>query len=87
EKIPIPPITPFNEPIVKQIEELVDKILVAKMGEMQKVRTQKSNMQKDVSQQQSIFPPTDTTPWEQEIDRLVYALYELTDEEINIVES
>ena len=87
EKIPIPPITPFNEPIVKQIEELVDKILVAKMGEMQKVRTQKSKMQKDVSQQQSIFPPTDTTPWEQEIDRLVYALYELTDEEINIVES
>jgi len=29
----------------------------------------------------------DTTPWEKEIDQLVYKLYELTDEEIKIVES
>jgi len=30
EKIPIPPITSSNKPIVRQIEELVDKILAAK---------------------------------------------------------
>jgi len=30
EQVKIPPITPANEPIVKQIEELVDKILEAK---------------------------------------------------------
>jgi type II restriction/modification system DNA methylase subunit YeeA len=30
EKIPIPPITPSNQPIVSQIESLVDKILAAK---------------------------------------------------------
>lgn len=28
----------------------------------------------------------DTTGWEREIDRLVYALYGLTDEEIRLVE-
>ncbi len=30
EKIPIPRITPFDSPIIKQIEELVDKIILAK---------------------------------------------------------
>ncbi len=30
EKIPIPPITSSNQPIVKQIEDLVDKVLSAK---------------------------------------------------------
>ncbi|MBZ4651118.1 TaqI-like C-terminal specificity domain-containing protein, partial [Thermosipho sp. (in: thermotogales)] len=31
-------------------------------------------------------PLTDTSQWEQEIDRLVYSLYDLTEEEIKIVE-
>ena len=64
EKIPIPPITSSNEPIVKQIEALADKILAAK--------------------QQN--PHTDTGEWEKEIDRLVYRLYDLTEEEIEIIE-
>jgi len=64
EKLPIPPITPSNQPIVSQIESLVDKILAAK----------KTNH------------AADTTAWEKEIDQLVYQLYELTDEEIAIVE-
>lgn len=64
EKLPLPPITPANLPIVKQIEELVDKILAAK----------KTN------------PHADTSNWEREIDRLVYQLYELTEEEVRIVE-
>jgi len=60
----IPPITTSNEPIVKQIEALVDKILAAK----------KQN------------PQTDTGEWEREIDRLVYRLYDLTEEEVKIIE-
>jgi len=60
----IPPITPSNEPIVKQIEALIDNILAAK----------KQN------------PQTDTGEWENEIDRLVYRLYELTEEEVKIIE-
>jgi hypothetical protein len=64
EKIPIPPITPSNESIVKQIEALVDKILAAK----------KQN------------PNANTNSIEKQIDEMVYKLYELTEEEIRIVE-
>ena len=64
ENIPLPPITPSNQPIVSQIEVLVDKILTAK----------KQN------------PQTNTSHWEREIDKLVYELYGLTEEEIRIVE-
>ena len=63
-KIPIPPITQSNQPIVNQIEALVDKILAAK----------KQN------------PQADTGEWEKEIDKLVYRLYELTEEEVRIIE-
>jgi hypothetical protein len=63
EKIPLPPIIASNEPIVHQIESLVDKILAAK----------KEN------------PQADTGEWEREIDRLVYRLYDLTEEEIQVV--
>jgi len=65
EKIPLPPITSATEPIVSQIESLVDKILAAKKGN----------------------PQADTSTWEREIDRLVYKLYDLTEEEIRIVEN
>jgi len=34
----------------------------------------------------AVDPATDTTALEQEIDRMVYKLYGLTDEEIKIVE-
>ena len=62
--IPLPPITPSNESIVKQIEVLVDNILAAK----------KQNTQ------------ANTSHLEREIDSLVYKLYELTEEEVRIVE-
>lgn len=65
ENLPIPPITEHNEPLVKQIESLVDKI---------------TSIKKD-------NPQEDTTAYEREIDQLVYKLYELTDEEIEIIES
>ncbi len=64
KEIPLPPITASNQGIVKQIEELVDKILSAK----------KSN------------PQADTSQLEKEINNLVYSLYELTEEEIKIIE-
>ena len=64
ENLPLPPITPDNELLVKRIEDLVDKILAAK----------KEN------------PQADTTQLEQDIDQLVYKLYDLTPEEIRIIE-
>lgn len=73
ERIKIPPITPTNEPIVRQIEALVDKILAAK-----KLRTVRAN---------NHSPQADTTEWEKEIDKLVYSLYELNEEEIRIIEN
>ncbi|HQF11992.1 MAG TPA: TaqI-like C-terminal specificity domain-containing protein, partial [Paludibacteraceae bacterium] len=65
ENIPVPEIAPATEPIVHQIESLVDKILSAK----------KEN------------PQADTSAWEKEIDGLVYELYDLTEEEIRIIEN
>jgi hypothetical protein len=64
ETFPIPPITSSNEPIVNQIEALVDKILAAKHQN----------------------PQADTAAEEQEMDNLVYRLYDLTEEEIEIIE-
>jgi hypothetical protein len=81
ERIPLPPITTANEPIIKQIEELVEKILAAK------------GAGKELSGTELVEVPGESTPanintshWEREIDRLVYQLYELTEEEIRIIE-
>jgi len=64
EKLPLPPITPSNKPIVQQIETLVDNILAVK----------KQN------------PNAGTSAWEREIDELVYKLYDLTEEEVRLIE-
>ncbi|MEO1785151.1 TaqI-like C-terminal specificity domain-containing protein [Thermodesulfobium sp. 4217-1] len=64
EVMPLPPITPPNEALVKRIESLVDKILAAKKQ----------------------TPQADTSEWEREIDEIVYKLYDLTNEEIRIIE-
>lgn len=63
-RLPLPPITSQNQPIVRKIEALVDKILSAK----------KQN------------PQADTNSLEKEIDQLVYKLYDLTEDEIKIIE-
>jgi len=76
-RFPIPPITPQNQPIVKQIEDLVDKIISAKRGRLPSA---------DASLQESNNLQVDTSDWEREIDQLVYKLYDLTEEEIKIVE-
>jgi hypothetical protein len=64
ENLPLPPITPSNETIVKQIEKLVDKILKAK----------KQN------------PQADTSDLENQIDIMVYKLYDLTYDEVKIID-
>jgi hypothetical protein len=64
EKTPIPPITLANEPIVNQIETLVDEILTAK----------KQN------------PQANTSNLDEQIDQLVYQLYDLTEDEIKIID-
>jgi len=71
EIMPIPSITSANATIVKQIEELVDKILAAK---------------KHASTSSASNPQADTSHLEREIDELVYKLYDLTEEEVGIVE-
>lgn len=58
-----------NQPIVRQIEALVDKILAA-----------------HASAGSTSNPPADTKNFEDEIDKLVYKLYNLTPEEIQIIE-
>lgn len=64
DRIPIPSITPVNQDIVNQIENLVDQILTAK----------------------KLNPNADTAQLEKQIDQLVYQLYDLTEEEIAIIE-
>jgi len=64
EQLPIPPLTPQNQPIANQIITLVDQILSAKNQN----------------------PEADTSQLEREIDQLVYKLYDLTEEEIKIIE-
>jgi len=63
-KFPLPPITPSNQSLVSQIENLVDEIIKAKKQDKN----------------------ADTTQWEREIDELVYKLYDLTEDEIKIIE-
>ena len=65
QNYPIPPITPENQQIIKQIEKIVEQILSSK----------KQN------------PNADTSSEERQIGRMVYKLYGLTPEEIEIVES
>jgi adenine-specific DNA-methyltransferase len=64
EVMPIPPITPENQPLVSQIESLVDQILARKRGN----------------------PHADTRDLERDIDQLVYRLYDLSPDEIRLVE-
>jgi hypothetical protein len=63
--LPLPSLTPQNQPLANQIVQIVDQILSAK----------KQN------------PEADTSQLEKEIDRLVYELYDLTEEEIKIIEN
>ncbi len=71
EQLPIPPITPQNQPIVQQIESIVDKILTLTQDPTYDTDPQKQTQVKEL---------------EKQIDHLVYQLYNLTEEEISIIE-
>ena len=71
EQLPIPPITPQNQHIASKIEEKVNQILSITQSEDYPENPQKQEEVKKL---------------EKEIDQLVYELYELTEEEIRIVE-
>jgi hypothetical protein len=64
EVMPIPLITPQNQPLVAQIEAFVDEILARKRGN----------------------PNADTRDLERAIDDIVYRLYDLSPDEIRLVE-
>ncbi|MGC8796153.1 TaqI-like C-terminal specificity domain-containing protein, partial [Thermodesulfovibrio sp.] len=70
EQIPLPPITPQNHHIVKEIENLVSQILSLTQSPDYETNPQKQAKVKEL---------------EKEIDKLVYKLYDLTEEEIKII--
>jgi type I restriction-modification system DNA methylase subunit len=71
EILPIPPITPQNQEIAKQLERLVDEILSFTQSEDYLENPEKQRQVQEL---------------EQKIDELVYKLYGLNEEEIRIVE-
>ena len=71
EKAPIPHITEKTQPMADQIVQKVDEILVI---------TQSSDFETSQEKQQKV------KEFEREIDQLVYKLYGLTEEEIELVE-
>jgi type II restriction/modification system DNA methylase subunit YeeA len=71
EQLPIPPITKENQPIADQIIQKVDQILTLTQSEDYDANQAKQKHVKRL---------------EHEIDQLVYQLYNLTDEEIKIIE-
>jgi len=72
EQLPIPPITPKNQPIANQIESIISQILTL---------TQSEDYLQNTAKQYKVCEH------ENQIDQLIYKLYGLTDEEIQIVES
>jgi len=70
-KLPIKKITSQNKPIVQEIEELVDTIITL---------TQSGEYLEDKGKQAQV------KEYEKQIDQLVYKLYDLTPEEIDLIE-
>ena len=71
EQLPLPPITKENKPLVDQIIQKVDQILTL---------TQSKDYDTNQAKQEHV------KRLEHEIDKLVYKLYGLTEEEIKIIE-
>jgi uncharacterized protein Yka (UPF0111/DUF47 family) len=70
-RYPIPPITKETQPLADQIVQKVQEILSL---------TQSPDYETNKEKQQKV------KKLEKEIDKLVYKLYDLTDEEIRIIE-
>ncbi|MFZ8861383.1 MAG: Eco57I restriction-modification methylase domain-containing protein [Thermocrinis sp.] len=71
EQLPIPPITPQNQPLADQIVQKVNHILSLTQSPDYEINKEKQEKVKVL---------------EKEIDQLVYKLYGLTEEEIKIIE-
>jgi hypothetical protein len=71
ERIPIPPITPQTQPLADQIVQKVQEILTL---------TQSPDFETSQEKQEKV------KELEREIDKLVYKLYGLTEEEIRLIE-
>ncbi|GAA7328276.1 hypothetical protein HpCK63_00760 [Helicobacter pylori] len=86
ERLPIPKITPQNQELARKITDCAKAILQAKEKDP-KANTQE--LEKDPkanTQELEKDPKANTQELEKEIDALVYQLYNLTDEEIKIIE-
>jgi len=78
EQIPLPPITPQNQPLVQKIESLVDKML-SLHKRLNEIGDKKTDERAKIEEE---IKKTDA-----EIDELVYKIYGITEEEKKIIES
>lgn len=83
ERIIVPPITPQNQHIVQQIENFVDQILERKKKGCNQDSLEVGNIIDQTSRNENNI---DTSDLENQIDQLVYKLYDLTNGEIEIIE-
>ncbi|MGB9913393.1 MAG: hypothetical protein ACPLRO_08510 [Candidatus Kapaibacteriota bacterium] len=77
EQVPLPPITPQNQQVAEQIERLVEQMLalnnrLSELGD--KITDERARIEQEIKK-------TDA-----QIDKHIYELYNLTAEEIKIIE-
>ncbi|WDL69954.1 hypothetical protein IP364_00280 [Helicobacter winghamensis] len=98
EKLPIPKITESNKPLANEIIKCVDKILEIKACHTERSEVSSIESKKDISpmaqydkrkkaQYDKADSALDTSKLESQIDSLVYKLYNLSDDEIKIIEN
>lgn len=98
EKLPIPQITESNKPLANEIIKCVDKILEIKACHTERSEVSSIESKKDISpmaqydkrkkaQYDKADSTLDTSKLESQIDSLVYKLYNLSDDEIKIIEN
>ena len=90
EKLPIPQITESNKPLCDEIIKCVDKILEIKACHTEALAEVSKNTKskKDISptaQNDKADSTLDTSKLESKLDSLVYKLYNLTNDEIEII--
>ncbi|WP_334085117.1 MULTISPECIES: TaqI-like C-terminal specificity domain-containing protein [Helicobacter] len=91
-KLPVPQITESNKPLCDQIIKCVEKILEIKACHTEALAEVSKNTEskKDISptaQYDKADSTLDTKELESQIDSLVYTLYNLTNDEIEIIDS
>ena len=90
ERLPIPKITESNKPLANEIIKCVDKILEIKACHTERSEVSSIESKKDISpmaQYDKADSTLDTSKLESQIDSLVYKLYNLTNDEIETIDS